>query len=381
MGDEASRSELASLAGEVGASLSYLRELGVEFLESAGTIEAETEAAQFGGKGAKASAQTTADTPRSAALRRNAEAEARVERKPPSDAPRATPTLTETPHAPPTEAPRVTPPSTDAPRVSSPTHAQPTHAPFTQRADVEKTPPNVLYQTAYTPSTEKAEMPTKRKPVRTPDPVPPPPQETLFGEIKPKDELSLPREGETFEDIRTDIGECLRCPLHKSRHTIVHSEGDRKARLMFVGEAPGADEDASGRPFVGRAGQLLNKIIEAIGLKREDVFIGNVNRCRPPQNRTPTHEEAATCKPFLLREIALLRPDVIVVLGNTAMKNLLDTKEGITKLRGSFMDYKGIKVMPTFHPAYLLRDPSKKRETWEDMKKVREYLTKTKADK
>ena len=220
----------------------------------------------------------------------------------------------------------------------------------------------------------------KQKSVRTPDPVPPPPQETLFGEIKPKDELSLPREGETFADIRNDIGECLRCPLHQSRTKIVHSEGTENARLMFVGEAPGADEDASGRPFVGRAGQLLNKIIEAIGLKREDVFIGNVNRCRPPQNRTPTGEEAATCKPFLLREIALLRPDVIVVLGNTAMKNLLDTKEGITKLRGNFMDYKGIKVMPTFHPAYLLRDPSKKRETWEDMKKVREYLNKSKAE-
>ena len=219
----------------------------------------------------------------------------------------------------------------------------------------------------------------KRKPVRTPDPVPPPPQDTLFGEIKPKDELSLPREGETFADIHNDIGECLRCPLYQSRTKIVHSEGNAKARLMFVGEAPGADEDASGRPFVGRAGQLLNKIIEAIGMKREDIFIGNVNRCRPPQNRTPTHEEAATCKPFLLREIAILRPDVIVVLGNTAMKNLLDTKEGITKLRGRFMDYKGIKVMPTFHPAFLLRDPSKKRETWEDMKMVREYLQQTKS--
>ena len=225
-------------------------------------------------------------------------------------------------------------------------------------------------------------MPTKRKPVRTPDAVPPPPQETLFGEITPQDELSLPREGETFEDIRKDIGECMRCPLCcEGRSKIVHSEGNVKARLMFVGEAPGADEDAQGRPFVGRAGQLLNKIVEAIGMKREDVFIGNVNRCRPANNRTPTTSEAATCKPFLLREIAILRPDVIVVLGNTAMKNLLDTKEGITKLRGKFMDYKGIKVMPTFHPAYLLRDPSKKRETWEDMKKVREYLSKTKSEK
>ena len=143
---------------------------------------------------------------------------------------------------------------------------------------------------------------------------------------------------------------------------------------MFVGEAPGADEDAQARPFVGRAGQLLTKIIEAIGLKREEVLIGNVNRCRPPGNRAPTAEEAWTCKPYLLREIAVVQPEVIVVLGNTAMKNLLDTREGITKLRGRFQDYQGIKVMPTFHPAYLLRDPSKKRETWDDLKKVRDYL-------
>jgi DNA polymerase len=202
----------------------------------------------------------------------------------------------------------------------------------------------------------------------------PPPIATLFGEITPKDEASLPRSDETFEDIWNDIGECVRCPLHAGRTHIVNTDGNRKARLMFVGEAPGADEDMQARPFVGRAGQLLNKIIEAIGMKREDVLIGNVNRCRPPQNRTPTLDEAKTCKPFLLREIAIVQPEVIVVLGNTAMKNLLDTKEGITKLRGKFQDYKGIKVMPTFHPAYLLRDPSKKREAWEDMKMVRDYL-------
>ncbi len=214
----------------------------------------------------------------------------------------------------------------------------------------------------------------KRKTKKYPDAEPPPPQETLFGEITPQDEESLPRPGETLEDIWNDIGECMRCPLRESRTHVVNSEGNRTARLMFVGEAPGADEDASARPFVGRAGQLLNKIIEAIGMKREDIMIGNVNRCRPPQNRTPTPAEAATCKPFLLREIAVIQPEVIVVLGNTAMKNLLDTKEGITKLRGQFQDYRGIKVMPTFHPAYLLRDPSKKREVWEDMKKVRDYL-------
>ena len=143
---------------------------------------------------------------------------------------------------------------------------------------------------------------------------------------------------------------------------------------MFVGEAPGADEDAQARPFVGKAGQLLTKIIEAIGLKRDEVLIGNVNRCRPPGNRPPTPEEASMCKPYLLREIAIVKPEVIVVLGNTAMHNWLETREGITKLRGKFRDYKGIKVMPTFHPAYLLRDPSKKRETWDDLKMVRDYL-------
>jgi DNA polymerase len=177
-----------------------------------------------------------------------------------------------------------------------------------------------------------------------------------------------------FAEIQLEIGDCTRCPLHLERTNIVHTDGNRKARLMFVGEAPGADEDAQARPFVGRAGQLLTKIIEAIGLRREEVLIGNVNRCRPPGNRPPTPEEASTCKPFLLREIAAAQPEVIVVLGNTAMKNLLDIKLGITKVRGQFQDYQGVKVMPTFHPAYLLRDPSKKKETWEDIKKVRDYL-------
>ena len=185
------------------------------------------------------------------------------------------------------------------------------------------------------------------------------------------------KSSETFEDIWADVGDCTRCPLYQGRTNIVHTEGNRRARLMFVGEAPGADEDAQARPFVGRAGKLLTKIIEAIGFKREDVLIGNVNRCRPPANRPPTPEEAAMCKPFLLREIAAVQPEVIVVLGNTAMRNLLDIKQGITRVRGQFQDYHGVKVMPTFHPAYLLRDPSKKKETWEDLKKVRDYLDAT----
>jgi uracil-DNA glycosylase len=180
---------------------------------------------------------------------------------------------------------------------------------------------------------------------------------------------------ETIEMIRADIGNCTRCPLYTGRTQVVHSTGNFQAELMFVGEAPGADEDAKGEPFVGRAGQLLTKIIESIGLSREEVFIGNINRCRPPGNRQPLPEEAAVCKPFLLREINVVKPRVIVVLGAHAAHNLLEVKTPISKLRGHFHDYFGVKVMPTFHPAYLLRDPHKKREVWEDMKKVREFLS------
>ncbi len=187
--------------------------------------------------------------------------------------------------------------------------------------------------------------------------------------------------GDILAPIHDEIGDCTRCPLHQGRTHVVHTEGNRNARLMFVGEAPGADEDAQARPFVGRAGQLLTKIIEAIGLRREEVLIGNVNRCRPPGNRPPTPEEASICKPYLLREIAAVKPEVIVVLGNTAMKNLLETQTGITRLRGHFQDFKGSKVMPTFHPAYLLRDPTKKRETWNDLQQVRDYLDQNAEEK
>jgi uracil-DNA glycosylase family 4 len=203
-------------------------------------------------------------------------------------------------------------------------------------------------------------------------------QESLFGDLaQPGPSLSQLQTKESMEDIWRDIGDCTRCGLCEGRTQVVNTHGNHKARLMFVGEAPGADEDAQGKPFVGRAGQLLTKIIEAIGFKREEVLIGNVNRCRPPGNRQPTLEEAAICRPFLFREIAAVQPDVIVVMGNTALRNLLEVREGITRVRGQFQDFRGIKVMPTFHPAYLLRDPSKKRETWEDLKKVRDYLDTT----
>lgn len=218
-----------------------------------------------------------------------------------------------------------------------------------------------------------ATVSSNARPAATPASLPP---DTLFGNIAVPATV-IEKSAETFEQIWADIGNCTRCPLHQARTNIVHTEGNRKARLMFVGEAPGADEDVQSRPFVGRAGQLLTKIIEAIGFKRDDVLIGNVNRCRPPGNRPPTAEEVSMCKPFLLREIAAVQPEVIVVLGNTAMRNLLDIKQGITRVRGQFQDYHGVKVMPTFHPAYLLRDPSKKQETWQDLKKVRDYLETT----
>jgi len=187
---------------------------------------------------------------------------------------------------------------------------------------------------------------------------------------------AIPASTETLEEIRADIGpDCTRCKLSTlGRRQVVNSTGNPNATLMFVGEAPGADEDEQGEPFVGRAGQLLTKIIESIGLERKEVFIGNINRCRPPKNRAPEPDETAACKPFLLREISVVRPKVIVVLGATAAHNLLETNVPIGKLRGRFHEYYGVKVMPTFHPAYLLRDPNKKREVWEDMKIVRDYL-------
>ena len=182
---------------------------------------------------------------------------------------------------------------------------------------------------------------------------------------------------ETIAEIHAEIGpDCTRCKLSKlGRTQVVNSVGNVNARLMFCGEAPGADEDRLGEPFVGRAGQLLTDIIEkGLEIARKDVFIGNINRCRPPGNRAPEEDECSVCKPFILREIAVVRPKVIVTLGATATQNLLETKMPIGKLRGKFHDFMGSKVMPTFHPAYLLRDPNKKREVWEDMKLVKEFL-------
>jgi uracil-DNA glycosylase len=175
--------------------------------------------------------------------------------------------------------------------------------------------------------------------------------------------------------VRADIGDCTRCKLHgQGRKQIVFGVGNPDADLMFVGEAPGGDEDIQGIPFVGRAGQLLTKIIEAIGLKRDDVYIANVIKCRPPQNRNPEQDEVDTCEPFLFRQIDIIKPKVIVALGTFAARTLLRTLDPISRLRGRVYDYRGAKLVPTFHPAYLLRNPSSKRDVWEDMKQVRRLL-------
>jgi DNA polymerase len=181
---------------------------------------------------------------------------------------------------------------------------------------------------------------------------------------------------EALAAIQTDIGaECSRCKLHTlGRKQIVFGVGNPDADLMFVGEAPGADEDVQGVPFVGRAGQLLTKIIEAIDLKRDDVYIANVIKCRPPQNRNPEPDEVETCEPFLFQQIDVIKPKVIVALGTFAARALLRTTEPISRLRGRIFDYRGAKLIPTFHPAYLLRNASSKREVWEDMKLVRSLL-------
>ena len=181
---------------------------------------------------------------------------------------------------------------------------------------------------------------------------------------------------ETLAAIKADIGDdCRRCKLHTlGRKQVVFGVGNPNADLMFVGEAPGADEDEQGIPFVGRAGQLLTKIIEAIGLTRDDVYIANVIKCRPPQNRNPEPDEVETCEPFLFRQIDVIKPKVIVALGKFGAQTLLRTDAPISRLRGRVHDFRGAKLIPTFHPAYLLRNPASKREVWEDMKVARQLL-------
>ncbi len=179
-----------------------------------------------------------------------------------------------------------------------------------------------------------------------------------------------------LEDIRNDLGDCQRCKLSKGRTHIVFGVGNPEAKLLFVGEGPGRDEDLQGEPFVGRAGQLLTKMIEAMGYKRSEVYIANIVKCRPPDNRYPEPEEVETCLPFLHRQIEAIRPKIIVTLGNLATQTLLETKAGIMSLHGNFKDFRGIQVMPTYHPAFLLRNPNMKKPCWEDLQKVMREMKK-----
>lgn len=189
------------------------------------------------------------------------------------------------------------------------------------------------------------------------------------GELKPSENIAS-----SLEDVRIELGECQRCPLHAERKSIVFGEGHPSATLVFVGEAPGADEDAQGRPFVGRAGQLLTRIIEAMKLERKDVYICNILKCRPPGNRNPKPDEIGACEPFLIKQLSTIRPKVICALGTFAAHTLLKSETPITALRGRFQQYQGIDLMPTYHPAYLLRNPAAKKQVWEDMQMIMKRL-------
>jgi DNA polymerase len=180
--------------------------------------------------------------------------------------------------------------------------------------------------------------------------------------------------GDSLPKILADIGDCTRCKLHRGRTKLVFGDGNSKADLVFVGEGPGRDEDAQGLPFVGRAGKLLTQMIEAMGLQRKDVYICNVVKCRPPENRTPEKDEVETCSPFLLRQLDAIAPKVIVCLGSVAAQSLLQTNRGISHFRGEWRDFRGRKLLATYHPAYLLRNPSAKGEVWKDLQKVMAVL-------
>jgi DNA polymerase len=192
--------------------------------------------------------------------------------------------------------------------------------------------------------------------------------------VPPREETEPEEKILSLEEIRAAMGDCRRCKLYAGRTHLVFGEGDPNARLMFVGEAPGAEEDQQGVPFVGAAGQLLNNLLSKLGLRREEVYIANLIKSRPPHNRDPEPDEIAACRPFLEQQIKAIRPRVIVILGRIAAHALLGTKEPLTRLRGHWQRYLDLRVMPTFHPSYLLRAPQERHKTWADMQQVMEYL-------
>src|SRR5260370_18362524 len=224
--------------------------------------------------------------------------------------------------------------------------------------------PEPVFEESELPKPVPKPAPAKVAPVAGHPPlVAPPSGPSLFeGTDKIKDDTLL--------KIREDLGECTRCKLHKGRNKIVFGDGNPKAQLVFVGEGPGADEDAQGLPFVGRAGKLLTQMIEAMRLQRTDVYICNVVKCRPPENRAPEPDEVAACSPFLMRQIDSIHPKVIVCLGATAAKTILNTTRGISQFRGEWLEWRRHKLIATYHPAYLLRNPPAKAEVWKDLQKV-----------
>jgi uracil-DNA glycosylase family 4 len=227
---------------------------------------------------------------------------------------------------------------------------------------------------AASPTPLPTPVPAFQEPVRSELFMPKP---VSFNELAPLPELRIAASERpaALQAVRNEIGDCTRCPLaYAGRHTIVFANGDPAARLMFVGEGPGADEDASGEPFVGKAGQLLNNMINAMGLQREQVYVANVVKCRPPANRTPEPVEANTCSQFLLKQIDIVQPQVIVALGTTAAMYLLGVKQSLASLRGSWHECRGAKLAVTYHPAFLLRDPRQKGEAWKDLQMVMREL-------
>jgi uracil-DNA glycosylase family 4 len=238
-----------------------------------------------------------------------------------------------------------------------------------------------IQQIAY----EEAALPKNIRKPELPKAAPPPLRAVPLQITSQPDVLPVPVGPSLFEafgkvpddtllKIRTDLGECTRCKLHKTRNKIVFGDGNPKAELVFVGEGPGHEEDMQGLPFVGRAGKLLTQMIEAMGLQRKDVYICNVVKCRPPENRAPEKDEVAECSPFLLRQIDAIAPKVIVCLGSTAAQTILETNRGISHFRGQWLEFRGRKLMATYHPAYLLRNPSAKGEVWKDLQKVMAVL-------
>jgi DNA polymerase len=252
---------------------------------------------------------------------------------------------------------------------------------FYRREPAPASPPRAepaLARSLAKPSHQEPAGPSRPAPAEVPTPVTtpvrapagPPAQALSLFEAPPAPR----REHETLGDIRADLGDCHRCRLADGRKTIVFGQGSARAEVMFVGEGPGADEDDQGLPFVGRAGQLLNRMIQLVGMKREEVYIANIVKCRPPGNRTPQPDEIETCSPFLFRQIEAIRPRLVVCLGAPAAKTLLGIKEGITKVRGRFFDYGSAKALATVHPAYVLRNPREEKILREDFEKIREFL-------